>query len=191
MRKSGRGLTESVCSELVSNALVRFMFTGMVRDLRYGLRLARREPVFTGVAILTMALSIAATTTLFSLAYGVMLRPLPWPDPDRLVTLEETRGGHRGRIPWTISNGSYLAWADQPTTVDGIGGYRAVSASMTLTGEGDADRVRVGSVTPSLFTILGVRPAIGRLFATQDAASSQSDVVILGFGFWQGRLGAG
>lgn len=156
------------------------LFTGIVQDVRYAFRLLRREPGHAAVAVLTMALGIGVTTTLFSIAYGVLLKPLPWPEPDRLVRLEETRGGKRGRIPWTISNGTYLAWRDQPSTVEGIGGFRAVNSSMTLTGDGDADRVTVGALTPSLFTVLRARPAVGRLFLEAEAVGGQPSVIILG-----------
>ena len=92
------------------------------QDLRFAVRMLVRSPGFAAVTILTMALSIGATTTLFSLAYGVLMRPLPWSDPDRLVRLQETRGGRVSRVPWTISNGTYLSWREQPATIEEIGG---------------------------------------------------------------------
>ena len=74
------------------------------QDVRFAARMLVRSPGFAAVVIFTMALSIGATTTLFSLAYGVLMRPLPWPEPDRLVRLQETRGGSVSRVPWTMSN---------------------------------------------------------------------------------------
>ena len=85
---------------------------GILQDLRHAARLLRREPGYAAIAMLAIALGIGATTTLFSVTYGVLLKPLPWPEPDRLVRLEERRGGRTGRIPWTITNGTYLAWRD-------------------------------------------------------------------------------
>src|SRR5262245_56989681 len=85
----------------------------MRQDLRFAARMLVRSPGFAAVVIFTMALSIGATTTLFSLAYGVLMRPLPWPEPDRLVRLQETRGGQISRVPWTMSNAAYLAWRGQ------------------------------------------------------------------------------
>src|SRR5262247_2643283 len=82
------------------------------RDFGYAVRLLRRQPGFAAVAILTMALGIGATTMLFTVVYGVLLKPLPWPDADRLVRVTETRGGRSGRVAGTLSNGTFLAWRD-------------------------------------------------------------------------------
>jgi len=92
------------------------------QDVRFAARMLVRSPGFAAVVVFTMALSIGATTTLFSLAYGVLMRPLPWPEPDRLVRLQETRGGSVSRVPWTMSNAAYLAWREQPETVEDVGG---------------------------------------------------------------------
>jgi hypothetical protein len=78
---------------------------GFMQDLRYGVRLLRRQPGFAAAAILTMALGIGATTVLFSVADGVLLKPLPWVDADRLMRVTETRQGRMGRVPGTLSNG--------------------------------------------------------------------------------------
>ena len=95
---------------------------GFLQDLRHAARLFVREPGYTAIAVFAIALGIGATTTLFSVTYGVLLKPLPWPEPDRLVRLEERRGGRTGRIPWTITNGTYLAWRES-STVDAIAGW--------------------------------------------------------------------
>src|SRR5439155_6060167 len=87
-----------------------------VQDARYALRTIRRSPGFATIATLTLALGIGATTTLSSVAYGVLLKPLPWADPDGLVRLTEARGNRIGRVPGTISNATYLAWRDRFTT---------------------------------------------------------------------------
>src|SRR5438045_640128 len=113
-------------------------FAGLLQDVRYGLRLLRREPGFAIVAILTMALGIGAATTLFSVAYGVLLKPLPWPAPDRLVRITETRGGRVGRVRGTLMNGTYLAWADHPSTIDGLAGWLRQTATMTVRGSDPA-----------------------------------------------------
>lgn len=85
-------------------------WTGIMHDVRYGLRLLRRQPGFALVTMLTMALGIGVTTSLFSVTYGVLLKPLPWFDADRLVRLSESRKGHEPRVRGTITNGTYLAW---------------------------------------------------------------------------------
>lgn len=162
-------------------------FAGVVQDIRHAFRLLRHEPGFTLVTILTMALGIGVTVTLFSVAYGVLLRPLPWPDADRLVRVEERRGGFRGRTPWTVTNGTYNAWQEAATTVEGVGGW--MSMSQTLGGVGDPERLAVAGATPSLFTVLRAGPAVGRLFVEQDAEPGRRGTAILSFGLWQQRFG--
>lgn len=160
---------------------------GIARDIRYAFRLLRRSPGFTLVAVLTMALGIGATVTLFTVAYGVLLRPLPWPDPDRLVRLEERRGGLRGRTPWTMTNGSYHAWREAATTIEGLGAW--MSSSQVLWDAGDPERLPVTAATPSLFGILRARPALGRLFVEEDAEPGRRGTAILSYGLWQQRFG--
>src|SRR4051794_37295988 len=92
-------------------------------DARYGFRLLKREPGFAFVAVLTIALGVGATTTLFSVANGVLLKPLPWADADRLVRLTETRQGRGARIKGTISNSTFLAWHEAPASLDALAAY--------------------------------------------------------------------
>jgi putative ABC transport system permease protein len=155
-------------------------------DLRQAARALRREPGYAATAVLAIALGIGATTTLFSVTYGVLLKPLPWPDPDRLVRLEERRGGRTGRIPWTITNSTYLAWRDS-TTVDAIGGWMSMPATID-TGR-EPERIRLGRLTPTVFGVIGARAFLGRVFEARDSAVRQADTVILSYGFWQRRLG--
>ena len=158
------------------------------QDLRFAARMLVRGRGFAAVFIFTMALSIGATTTLFSLAYGVLMRPLPWPEPDRLVRLQETRGGSVSRVPWTISNAGYLAWREQPTTVEDVGGW-VRSRPMTLSSDGDPERFLVGGVTPSLMRVLRVRPLLGRTLLDSDIGPGTPNVIVLGFNLWQRRFG--
>jgi putative ABC transport system permease protein len=157
------------------------------QDLRFTARMLVRSPGFAAVVVLTMALSIGATTTLFSLAYGVLMRPLPWPEPDRLVRLQETRGGLVSRVPWTISNGTYLAWREQPATIEEVGGWFR-SRLMTLRSNDEPERFLVGGVTPSLMRVLRARPLIGRVFLDSDDGLGKPNLVILSFGLWQRRF---
>jgi predicted permease len=156
-------------------------------DLRVAFRMLVAAPGFAAVVVLTMALSVGATTTLFSLVYGVLMRPLPWPDADRIVRLQETRGGRAGRVTWTISNGTYRAWREQPSTVEEIGGWFS-GRLMTITVAGEPERVVVGAATPSLFRVLRARPHVGRLFEDTDARLP-AEVVILAHDFWLRRFG--
>lgn len=159
----------------------------MSADVRYALRLLRARPSYAAMAALTVALGIGAVTTLASVAYGVLLRPLPWSDVDRLVRVTETRGGKEARLPGTILNGTYLAWAESPQTIEAIGAYSEVM--MTLTGAGDATRITVASATPSALTMLNIRPLRGRLFGPDDGRTGTPPAVILSQGLWEQRLG--
>ena len=156
-------------------------FVGIVQDVRYAWRVLRRQPGFAVVVVATMALGIAATTTLFSVAYAVLMRPLPWPDADRLVVLKETRGGRAPRFG-SLSNAAYLAWNERPTTIEGLGAWSI--QNVTLTGAGDAERIRVTAASASLFRVLDIRPTIGSLFEDE-----QAPVVVLSEGLWRQRFG--
>lgn len=160
---------------------------GALQDLRHAIRMLRREPGYAVTAVLAIALGITATTTLFSITYGVLLKPLPWRDADRLVRLEERRGGRPGRIPWTLTNGTYHAWRDSPATLEAVGGWMSMPA--TFSDGGDAARIRLARLTPGMFDVLGVRAFAGRVFEERDAATRQSDAVLLSYGFWQRRFG--
>ena len=159
------------------------------QDVRFAARMLVRSPGFAAVVIFTMALSIGATTTLFSLAYGVLMRPLPWPEPDRLVRLQETRGGSVSRVPWTVSNAAYQAWREQPATVEDIGGW-VRSRLMTLGTDGEPERFLVGGVTASLMPVLRVRPLLGRTFMDSDDGAGSPNLIVLGFNLWQRRFGS-
>ncbi len=155
---------------------------GVLQDVRYAVRLLRRQPAFAVLVVLTMALGIGATTTLFGVTYGVLMKPLPWADADRLVVLKETRGGRAPRFG-SFSNAAYAAWREQPSTIDEIAAW--VPQTFTLTGAGEPERVRATAATASLFRALGVRPLLGSLFGDRDEASP---VVVLGEALWRQRF---
>ena len=102
------------------------------------------------------------------------------------MRLEERRGGRTGRIPWTITNGTYLAWHDS-SLLEAIGGW--MSLSSTFSDPGEPERIRIGRLTPTVFTVLDARALVGRVFEPSDAANRQVDTVILSHGFWQRRFG--
>ena len=158
---------------------------GLAHDVRYSYRVMRRDRAHSLLVVATMALGIAAATSLFSVTYGVLLKPLPWPDPDRLVRVMESRKGGAPRVAGTVSNGTYLSWRQNPSTIEEIGGW--MNRSATLTGAGDPERLPLAAATPSLFTVLRARPAHGRLFNSGDAV--RRDVLILSHGLWQERFG--
>src|SRR5262245_13783090 len=157
-------------------------------DLRVAVRMLLASPGFAAVVVTTIALSIAATTTLFSLSYGVLMRPLPWPDADRLVRVFETRGGRSPRVPLTVSNGSYLAWGEQPSTIEEIGGWFG-NSRMTMTIGGESERVPVVGLTASLLRGLRARSWVGRVLVESDAIPGQTRNVLISWGIWQRRFG--
>jgi predicted permease len=166
--------------------------SGLLQDVRYGMRVLQRTPGFAIVAVLTMALGIGATTTLFSITYGVLLKPLPWPDAQQLVRLSESRQGYNPRIPGTITNGTFVAWRAERSTIEDIGGWRADVRTTAVIGGGDATALQIAAVTPSLLAVLKARPLRGRLFVEDDAESGENpqskDLIILSYGLWQERF---
>ena len=159
---------------------------GTLHDLRYAVRLLRRQPRFTVLAALTMALGIGATTILFSVTYGVLVKPLPWPAGDRIVLLKETRGGNPPRFG-SFTNTAYFAWRDHASTIEGLAAW--AQATVTMSGVGDPDRIRITEASASLFRLLGVGPMIGSLFDDADEIDRPS-VVVLSESLWRQRFGS-
>src|SRR5262245_43256701 len=129
------------------------------QDLRYGLRILRRNPGFTFVAVLTLALGIGANTAIFSVVNAVLLRSLPYRDPDRLVFLHQRRPQEGNILALSLD---FLNWRDQAKSFEKIAAYDGGTAD--LTGSGEAERLSVGKVSTDLFATLGVAPALGRGF---------------------------
>jgi predicted permease len=159
----------------------------VAQDTRYAWRLLRRQPAYAALVIATMALGIAATTVLGSVAYGVLLKPLPWADAPRLVRLYENRQGSTRRFRPMMTNGTYLPWRDASSTLDAIGGWTI--DRMVMPGNGTTERIGIGYVTPSLFPMLRAEPALGRTFTPGEEEPSHPPAVVLSFGLWQERFG--
>lgn len=166
-------------------ALAPSRFTGLAQDVRYAARLLRRQPRFAFLVVLTMALGICATTVLFSVTYGVLMKPLPWPAADRLIVLRETRGGNPPRFN-SFSNAAYMAWKDDAKTIDGIAAWSVRAA--TLSGPTDPERIRVTTASASLFALLETRPLIGSLFEQKDEDAKNGAVIVLSEGLWRQRF---
>ncbi len=163
-------------------------FSGLANDVRYGVRTLLRQRSFAVLAILTMAIGIGIMTTLFSVVYGVLLKPLPWPNADRLMWLAETHQGATRQNPWRVTNATYLAWQDNPATIDAIGAWQ--TPTMTLSGRGETERIPVGGVTASIFPLLGVKPLMGSVFeATDELPGAPVSKVVLSYGLWLERFG--
>ena len=158
----------------------------MIKDLRYAIRGLRKNPVFTFVALLTLALGIGANTAIFSLVNAVLLRPLPLPEADRLVTIWEdlsVAGFPRSEV----AVGTYHEWRKQQTVFTDVAAveWRALN----LTGEGEPERISGYAVTSNFFSLLGIQPALGRTFVSDEDKPQGPKVVIISFNLWQRRFG--
>ncbi|MGO4884500.1 MAG: ABC transporter permease [Bryobacteraceae bacterium] len=157
----------------------------MLRDLTYSLRLFRRSPAFTATVVLTLGLGIGATTAVFTVVNGVLFRPLPYPEPDRLVSIATS---WRGGPAIFASVRDYAKWRTSNRTLTQVAGYLSFHANFT--GKGEAEWVTGGLATASLFPMLGVRPAIGRSFLAEEERPGAASVAILENAFWKNRFGA-
>jgi putative ABC transport system permease protein len=159
----------------------------LVNDLRHALRLIRRHPGLTSAVLLTLALGIGANTAVFSVVHAVLLRPLPYGDPERLVLIWEKRA-QEGVFDNVVSPADYLDWVRRSRSFAALGGYSA--GTVDLTGAGDPVQLPAGSVTPSFFDVLGVRAALGRTFRPGDERTSTLAPVVIGHGLWRDRFGS-
>ncbi len=155
----------------------------LLQDFRYGLRVLARKPGFTAVVVLTLALGIGANTAMFSVVDKVLLNSLPFSDPDRLISLHASKPNfERGSISypnfldWQKDNSSFTAMAVSRATV------------MTLTGRGEAERVRADYITSDFFPLLGVKPQLGRTLTAGEDRIGAAPVVLISEGFWQRKL---
>jgi putative ABC transport system permease protein len=146
------------------------------QDLRYGLTMLRRNPGFTIVAVLTLALGIGATTAIFSVVNAVLLRPLPYRDPDRLVLVPSASGR------------DFLIWRDQAKAFESMAAFGFATADFT--GSGEPERLGVATVSAELFATLGVAPALGRAFTPEEDRAPGAPVVVLSDSLWRRRFGS-
>jgi putative ABC transport system permease protein len=153
----------------------------ITQDLRLAGRQMRRNPSFTAVVVLTFALGIAATVVIFSLAFAVLLRPLPFPHPEQLVTLGERHllmGYSRG-----TSYPDFLDWKEQSTSFAGMDGM--TTTLFTLNKDAGAERIVAQSVTGGYFALIGVLPELGRWLASSDDREGAAQVVVISHSLWQ------
>ena len=175
----------STLRQILSNALNPRVFADVARDAQHGLRALRRTPVFTAVAVLTLALGIGANTAIFSIVNGVLLRPLAYPRPAQLMYLDAPG---TGASLLEVSVPEYLEFQRFNTSFSQVGAFRMDETNLTA---GDhAVRVRAAVVDASLTQALGVQPIQGRLFAKEETDTpTQAPVAILSYGLWQSAFG--
>ena len=160
------------------------MFDRVLQDVRYALRMLRKSPGFTLVAVLTLALGIGANTAVFSVLNGVLLRPLQFHDSDRLVTLYQNMPNfERG----SISYYNLLDWNRMNHTFEAIAGYR--NTGYSLTGLGQSEQVQAEMVGHEFFPILQMQPLLGRSFTAEEDTPHGPKTVMISEGFWKRRFG--
>lgn len=158
----------------------------MISDLRYALRQLIHSRGFTIVAILTLALGIGACTAIFSVVNAVLLRPLDYPDPARLVIIRETQ---LPEFPeFSVAPPNFVDWEKQTKSFEYLAAY--ANAKMNLTGEGEPQQIAGLRATAGYFEVFGVKPVVGRMFLPEEDAPGKNHVVVLSYPFWQ-RLFAG
>jgi putative ABC transport system permease protein len=160
-------------------------FETLAQDIRYGARMLAKHKAFTSIAVITLALGIGANTAIFSVVNELLLRPLPYRDADRVVTLWEVTP--EGRHQNSTSRANYRAWSEQSTSYQQIAAFS--DQRFNLTGTGEPEELSVQMATPDLFKVLGVDPILGRAFLPEDAEAGKPPIAVLSYGLWQRRFG--
>jgi len=155
-----------------------------LQDVRYAARMLVKNPGFTAIAVLTLALGIGANTALFSVVNGVLLNPLPYPKPDQIVEISRKTPEFEDA---SISFLDFLDWQKDNRSFEAIGAYRG--DDFNLTGQGDPERVKTGMVSAEFFPLLGIKPVIGRLFAQSEDRVGGAPIALISEGFWKRRFG--
>jgi hypothetical protein len=154
-----------------------------VQDVRFALRLFARNPWFAALAVVALALGIGANTAVFSVVHAVLIKPLPFPNPDALVAVYDTQP-FCSRCPASFPK--YVDWRDQNAVFDAIGG--SSPGSSILTGKGNPERIRTTRVTASLFRVFQLAPVVGRWISEDEDKPGGAPVAVLSYGFWQERF---
>ncbi len=163
------------------------MLENVLQDIRYGIRALAKSPGFTVIAVITLALGIGANTAIFSVVENLLLRPLPYPQPERLVEIANT---YLPQIPKAgLSPGDYADWKRQNASFSEMGAYAKVLQGFNLSGEGEPQRVRAAYADAELFPMMGIRPVAGRSFLPEEDRAGSAPVVMLGHRLWQSRFG--
>lgn len=168
------------------------LIENFLSDIRYGMRALSHNPGFSIVAILTLALGIGANTAIFSVVYAALIRPLPYSQPDRLITLSEVRpqegqSAQSNSLIWVSSYPDYLDWTKQSKSFQSLAGFSG--DAFTLYGAGEPELVFAAQATINFFSTLGVKPFLGRDFAAGEDIAAGPKVAILTYGCWMRRFG--
>lgn len=159
----------------------------MLNDLRYAIRMLRKSPGFTAVAVLTLALGIGANTAIFSVVNAVLIQPLPYRDSNRIVTLWQS-AKVKELERFSLTHAHFVAYRDQNCSFERIAAYAA--GDFNFTGMGEPERLLGANVTLNFFDVLGQKPMLGRTFLPEEDSPGKNLVCILSYPFWQRRFGA-
>jgi putative ABC transport system permease protein len=157
----------------------------VLQDLRYGVRVLRNNPGFSALVVLTLALGIGANTAIFSVVYGILLRPLPYTHGGRLVVVHQRARGQLADIPFSYKE--LVDYREQTRTLDALVEYH--SMPFLLLGDDSAERVQTAVVSANFFDVLGVKPLLGRTFLASDESHSADAVLVLSYQYWQSHQG--
>jgi hypothetical protein len=181
-------LRQAHAPPLITQGAPGHVVTDLLRNLRHAARILWKQPAFAGVAVLTLALGIGATTAIFSVVYGVLLKPLAFHESDRLVALYHLAPGFGGARKLPQSPATYFTYRDNARVFEDIGLWTAEDVSINRSGE--PEQVKALRVTDGMLSLLGVQPELGHLVRKEDDVPSAPDRVILRHGYWQRAFGA-
>jgi putative ABC transport system permease protein len=163
-----------------------FVLEVFVQDVRYGLRMLLKSPLFTTVALTTIAIGIGANTAMFSLVDAILLRPLPYPNPQRLIVVGTNQLGESTMSP--MGTADFLAWRDRQQSFEQVALFDGAGGSFALSGMGAPERIPGVRVSANFFSIFGVAPLRGRGFHPGEDGPGASGVVVIGEQFWRSHL---
>jgi len=161
----------------------------LLQDVRYAARTLSKSPGFTLVAVLALALGIGANTAIFSVVKAVLLSPLPYPEPERLVWVREVNPS-ADILDEPASAPNYNDWRTQARSFEGVAAYANTAMTLTDGGGGEPERIPAVTTSANFFQVVGVAPALGRGFLPEEEAAGKNRVVVISHGLWQRRFGA-
>jgi len=171
-----------------ASAFGRINMNNILQDVRFALRLMLKSRVFTIIALTNLAIGIAVNTAIFSVVNAVLLQPLPYSNPERLVAVWDTQTNQTKKLTLPVSAPNFQDWQRDSDVFDGMSAYSF--DYLSLTGQNEPERLFTAYVTPEFITTLGVKPVLGSSFSQEEGFGKRTDVVMVSYGLWTSRLGA-